>query len=256
MSSMTAGQPQGRTETGGPNRTPRSEITPLRKPGRLYEPAIAIDLSPSMYWSADNEGNNAEEYPHPKSRRALLEVFLPLFVTALAKEDSEAAAEQAEGDDDMGGVMAVGFDAGVIEIGDLNESNHERKMAKAWQDASHGGTVVGPALKALIDDYDGEFEDDDPTVTRVHEITLVTDGEPSDPEAVLPYLKAADAKRVYAIAIIGHGPKAKATYDLYKKAADDNQAADKFGKRHVNVVLFDGVTDPMEIAQDLILLAA
>jgi hypothetical protein len=245
-----------RTETGGPDRTPRSEITGLRKPGRKYEPALALDLSPSMYWSAENEDNAGEEYPHPKSRRALLEAFLPLFIVALAKEDSEAEAEQAGGDDDMGGVMTVGFDRHVIEIGDLNESNHDRKMAKAWQDASVGGTRVGPAVKALIDDYDGEFEDDDPAVTRVHEIAIVTDGEPEDPEALLPYLAAANVKRVYAIAILGHGPKAKAAYDLYQKAADDNQKADKFGKRHVHVILFDGVTNPAEIAEDLILLAA
>lgn len=253
MSSMTDG---GRTETGGPNRTPRSEIVNIRKPGRKYEPAIAIDFSPSMFWSAVDENNSAEEYPHPNSRRAILEAFLPLFIAALAGTDSEAEAEQAGGDDEDGGVMAVGFDGHVIKIGDLNESNRERKMAKAWQDATVGGTVVGPALKALIDKYDGEFEDDDPSVTRVHEITLLTDGEPQDPQAVLPYIKAANGKRVYAISILGHGPKAKATYDLYKKAADANQAADEFGKRHVHVVLFDAVTNPREIAEDLILLAA
>ena len=245
-----------RTETGGPDRTPRSEIANIRKPGRKYEPAIALDLSPSMHWSAENENNAAEEYPHPKSRRALLEAFLPLFIIALAKEDSEAEAEQAEGDDDMGGVMAVGFDRHVIEIGDLNESNFDRKMARAWQDASTAGTRVGPAIKALIDDYDGEFEDDDPTVTRVHEIAVISDGEPEDPEALLPYLRAANAKRVYVIGILGHGPKAKAACDMYKRAADENQAADKFGKRHVHVVLWDGVVNPREIAEDLILLAA
>jgi hypothetical protein len=42
----------------------------------------------------------------------------------------------------------------------------------------------------------------------------------------------------------------------YKKVADQNQAADEFGKRHVTVVSFDGVTNPAEIAEDLILLAA
>jgi hypothetical protein len=245
----------GRIETGGPNRTPRSEFTSIRKAGRKYEPAIAIDLSPSMFWSAVDE-QNGPEYPHPESRRAILEGFLPLFIGALAKEDSEAEAEQADGDDEDGGVMAVGFDRHVVKIGDLNESNFERKMAKAWQDASVGGTMVGPALKALIDKFDGEFEDDDPSVTRVHEITLVTDGDPEDPDAVLPYIKAANGKRVYVIVILGHGVKAKAAYDRYKKAADANQAADEFGKRHVHVVLFDAVTNPKEIAEDLISLAA
>jgi len=244
----------GRIETGGPDRTPRSEITGIRKPGRKYEPGLALDFSPSMYWSAQNEDNAAEEYPHPNSRRAILEAFLPLFIVALAKWDSEAAAEQADGDDEKGGTMTVGFAGNLIDVGDLNESNMARKLERAWE-AARGGTMIGPAIRRLIDKYDAEFEDDDPAVTRVHEIAVITDGEPEDPEALLPYLRAANSRRVYIVGILGHGPKAKAAYDLYKKAADDNQAADEFGKRHVHVVLFDGVTNPMEIAEDLVTLA-
>jgi uncharacterized protein YegL len=248
----TASRPEA-----GPNRTPRSEFKPTRHPGWKYEPAVAFDLSPSMHWSARDEDNHGEEYPHPNSRRALAEVFMPPFIEHLQGEDSEMEAEQAaSGTDEDGGVMAVGFDSQVIEIGDLNKSNLARKMKKAWQDAAHGGTVVGPALKALIDRYDGEFEDDDPAVTRVHEITLVTDGEPEDPDAVLPYIKAANTKRIYNIVILGHGDAAKATHDLYQKAAADAQKADKFGKRHVNVYLFDGETDGAVIAEDMIAMAS
>jgi hypothetical protein len=255
MSSMTENA-GGRTETGGPNRTPRSEIKGIRRPGKKYEPAIALDFSPSMFWSAVDE-ENGPEYPHPESRRAILEAFLPAFIAALAGTDSEAEREQAErGDDEMGGVFAVGFDGHVIQIGDLNKSNQARKMAKAWKEATVGGTMAGPALKILVDKFSGEFEDDDPAIDRVHEITLLTDGEPQDPKAVLPYIKSASAKRVILIGILGHGDKAKATYDLYKEAADENQEADEFGKRHVHVVLFDAVTDPAEILEDLTVLAA
>lgn len=58
------------------------------------------------------------------------------------------------------------------------------------------------------------------------------------------------------VGIIGHGDAALRTYNAYKNAADQNQAQDEFGKRHVHVVLFDAVTDPAEIAEDLITLAA
>lgn len=252
---MTEQAAPARTETGGPNRTPRSEITSIRKPGRKYEPALAVDLSPSMYWSARDEGDRSEDYPHLNSRRAVLEGFLPLFIAALAGEDSEAEEEQADGDDDNGGVMTAGFAANLVDIGDINESNMARKMEAAW-DKAGPGTLIAPAVRKLIDKYDAEFEDDDPAVTRVHEIAIITDGEPQDAEALVPYLLAANTKRVYVVGILGHGDAAKAAYDVYKKAAADNQKQDEFGKAHVHVVLFDGVTSPAEIAEDLITLAA
>jgi hypothetical protein len=254
---MTTTAPEARAElpqTGGAFRTPRSEITPLRVGKYKYEPAAAWDLSPSMYWSAQDEQNRAEEYPHPNSRRAIMEQFAPLFISRLAKEDAEAAKEQATGSDEKGGVFSVGFDAKTIEIGDLNESNYQRKMEDAWNQARNAGTKLAPAIQALIDDYEDEFTSD-PEGTRVHEIAVITDGEPEDAAAVLPYLKAANRKRVYVIGILGHGTKAKKTYDIYKKAADENKAADPHEHENIHVVLFDGVTSPTEIAEDLIFLA-
>lgn len=167
-----------RTETGGPNRTPRSEITSIRKVGRKYEPAIAIDFSLSMDWSAQDEDNRSEEYPHPASRRAVLEGFLPMYIKALAKEDSEAEAEQADGSDDKGGVYGAGFGRRVVKMGDLNESNAQRKLEAAMReierDKGREGTMVAPAVKALIDAFNGEFEDDDPETVRVHEVSILT----------------------------------------------------------------------------------
>src|SRR5579864_2302685 len=119
-----------RTETGGPDRTPRSEITSVRKHNRKYEPVLLLDLSTSMDWSAENENDPSGEWGQPgdKSRRKIVIEALPLLVKALAREDSEAAKEQAGGSDEMGGLLTFGFASSPTEIGDLNESNLARRL--------------------------------------------------------------------------------------------------------------------------------
>ena len=63
-------------------------------------------------------------------------------------------------------------------------------------------------------------------------------------------------KRVFVVAIVGHGRKHDATLAAYQQAARKNAARDKFGKVHVEVVSFDAVTDPEEIALDLVTLVS
>lgn len=240
-----------RTETGGPARTPRSEITSVRKRNRSYEPVLLLDLSTSMDWGAEDETDDAQLYPSKMSRRAIVVGALPLLVKALAAKDSEAEKEQAEGSDELGGLLTFGFASAPTEIGDLNESNLERRLNSIqWG----GGTEVVPALKLALKEYDDEFDDDEDD-SRVHLILIVTDGQASDWQQLDPYLLAASANRVYAVAIVGHGEKALATYQDYQRVAEQNKAQDKHGKGHVHVVLFDGVTDPVEIGEDLVALA-
>jgi hypothetical protein len=83
---------------------------------------------------------------------------------------------------------------------------------------------------------------------------VLTDGEADDWMDFEPVLEKATAKRVFVVAIVGSGPKHDATLQAYQEGARKNQAQDKFGKSHVNVVSFDSVTDPQEIATDLITL--
>lgn len=245
--------PRTEPTTGTPNRTPRSEIVPAVSGNRKKEPAFALDFSTSMDWSAEDENDKKGEYPSPQSRRAIVEAALPILVQALEGEDSEAAAEQAGGSDEKGGVYTVGFASDVTELEDLNSSNIERKLKNApWG----GGTLVVPAIKQLIADYEEEFGDRDADEKPVHEIMILTDGQAKDWKELEPYLLKANTQRVYAVAIVGHGDAAMATYNEYKKVADQNKAADKFGKQHVQVVVFDGVTDPREIATDLITMVA
>lgn len=240
-----------RQETGGPDRTPRSEIVPAVSGNRKKEPAFAIDKSGSMDWSAEDENDRAGDYPSPASRRAIVLNALPLLVKALEAEDSEAAAEQADGSDDEGGVYTVFFSSDPQDIGDLNSSNIDRQLATVqWG----GGTYVVPAIKQLISDYEEEFGDRDADEKPVHEIMILTDGQASDWQELEAYLLKANSQRVYVIAIVGHGATASKVASEYKKVAQQNQAADKFGKAHVVVVNFDGVTDPQEMAEDLITL--
>ena len=66
----------------------------------------------------------------------------------------------------------------------------------------------------------------------------------------------ARCERVFVVAIVGHGRKHDATLAAYRQAARKNAAQDKFGKAHVEVVSFDSVTDPEEIALDLVTLVS
>jgi hypothetical protein len=54
----------------------------------------------------------------------------------------------------------------------------------------------------------------------------------------------------------GHGRQHDATLAAYQEAARKNLVQDKFGKAHVEVISFDAVTNPEEIALDLITLVS
>ncbi len=240
-----------RTETGGPSRTPRSEIGPAVSANRKKEPVLLLDLSTSMDWNAARE--NGPDWPDPTSRRAVVTGALHGLVSALEKEDSEAAAEQAGGSDELGGLMTHGFAGGHVGIGDLNSSNLERRLSQTpWG----GRTYIMPAWKAALADYDEEFGDKDPGEQPVMLTLVLTDGEADDWMEFEPVLEKASAKRVFVVAIVGHGDRHNATLAAYQEAARKNAAQDKHGKVHVEVVSFDSVTDPGEIALDLVTLVS
>ena len=240
-----------RQETGGPNRTPRSEIAPVVSANRKKEPVLLLDLSTSMNWSAEDEQNTAGEFPSPESRRAIVIAALPLLVKALAKEDSEAATEQSGGSDEKGGLLAFGFASNATEIGDLNESNLERRLNEIqWG----GGTFIMPAWRLALADYDDEFGDKEPGDQPTQEVIVVTDGQASDFHEFDAVIATANKRRVFVVGIVGHGAPALATYNEYSKAADAVNA--RIGSTVCKVVLWDAVTDPTEIGEDLALMAS
>src|ERR1700744_1344634 len=102
---MTVNEPKA--ETGGPNRTPRSEIRPAVSANRKKEPVLLLDLSTSMNWGAADE--HGPEGPGAGGRRAIVIEARHGLVRVLELEDSEAEAEQADGSDELGGLMTHGF---------------------------------------------------------------------------------------------------------------------------------------------------
>ena len=242
---------QERTETSGPTRTPRSEISAAVPASRKKEPVLLLDLSTSMDWEAAPGGPQWNDHTRSGGRRGVVIEALHGLVSALEDKDSEASAEQAGGSDDLGGLLTHGFADGHVEIGDLNSSNLERKLnAIRWG----GRTHIMPAWKAALADYDEEFGDRDPDEQPTLLTLVLTDGEADDWAEFGPVLEKANAKRVFAVAIVGCGERHDATVRAYRLAAQRNQAQDKYGKDHVKVVSFDGVTDSKEIAADLITL--
>lgn len=217
--------------------TPARVEKPLVPQGQAKEVICLLDTSGSMEWEAA-DGSAV-------TRWSVVSEALPAFVAALESQDSEAAAEQSGGSDEMGGLLIHGFSNIHTELGDFNSSNIKRKMAGI---TIGGGTTIMPAWRAAQEDYLEEFGDRD-ALDRPALLTLViTDGEATDAADFERVLEAAGVGRYFAVAIVGHGPEHDATLRSYQGAAGKNP-------KHVAVLSFDGVTDPKVLAGDLILMA-
>lgn len=241
-----------RQETGGPARTPRAEIVPAVSAARREsvgaEPVLLLDLSTSMDWKIEED---ADCWPNPGSRRGLVIDALPLLVKSLEDADAEAGKEQAGGDDEKGGLLTFGFASHPTEIGDLNSSNLSRKLnGITWG----GGTYIMPAWQLALEDYDDEFGDREPADKPVHLVLVLTDGQASDFHEFDAVIATASPRRVFVIGIVGHGQAALATFNEYKDAASKVNA--NKGHDVAHVVLWDGVTDPIEVGEDLVTLAS
>src|SRR5229473_155957 len=119
-----------RTETGGPNRTPRSEIGPAVSANRKKEPVLLLDLSTSMDWNAASE--TGPDWPDLTSRRAIVIGALRGLVRVLEKEDSEATAEQAGGSDELEG-RARRLRRRVWRQGPRRAADHAHPRAHRWR---------------------------------------------------------------------------------------------------------------------------
>jgi Mg-chelatase subunit ChlD len=211
--------------------------TPIVPKGQAKEIVVLLDTSGSMEWEAA-EGSAV-------TRWQVISEAMPLFVTALEAEDSAAVAEQAGGSDDKGGLLIHGFSNVHTELGDFNSSNFARKWPAIQVG---GGTTILPAWQAAQEDYMEEFGEVD-AMDRPALLTLViTDGEATDAAQFTKVLEGAKTGRYFAVAIVGHGDEHDKTLRSYEGAAQANP-------KHVTVVSFDSVTNPRDIAADLITLA-
>lgn len=225
-----------RTETDGTTTpAPQRAEQPLVPAWREKEVVCLLDTSGSMEWEAADGS--------PVTRHALVGEALPLFVTALEGEDSAAAGEQAGGSDEMGGLLIHGFSNVHTELGDFNSSNFARRWAAIrWG----GGTAIMPAWKAALADFNEEFGDnaEPPALLTL----VITDGEAKDAAEFAKVLEDKHAGRYFAIAVVGHGADHDATLRSYTGAAKANP-------KHVSVMSFEAVTNPKDLATDLITMA-
>lgn len=217
--------------------TPPRVEAPIVPKGQKREVIVLLDTSGSMEWEAADGS--------PITRWQVVSEAMPLFVAALEAEDSAAAGEQAGGSDEMGGLLIHGFSNLHTALGDFNSSNFSRKWPSIL---IGGGTTIMPAWRAAQEDYMDEFGDLD-ALDRPALLTLViTDGEATDAADFGEVLRNAKVGRYFAVAIVGHGDEHDRTLASYQAAAQANQ-------RHVTVISFDSVTNPRDLAQDLITLA-
>ena len=213
-----------------------NDLSPVVAKGVEKEPIALVDISGSMTWAVA-EGSSV-------SRRDVVGEAMGLLVKSLEDEDSQAAAEQAGGSDEKGGLLVHLFSDHHEELGDLNSSNWRKK----WNGIRWGGgTRVMAAWEAAQNDYLEEFGEK-PALDRPVLLTLViTDGEASDWDEFSKVLEQATSQRKFCVAIVGHGEDHDRTLAAYK-------AVEARNGKHVRVVTFGGETDPASIANDLVLL--
>jgi len=215
--------------------TPARVETPIVPAWRNKEVVCLLDTSGSMEWEAA-DGSSV-------TRHQIVAEALPLFVKALEDQDSAAKAEQAGGSDEKGGLLIHGFSNVHTELGDFNSSNFQRR----FQDITWGGgTTIMPAWKAALNDFNEEFGDE--TEPPVLLTLVITDGEATDAQAFEQVLESSGNDRYFAVAILGHGSEHDKTLASY-------QGAEQKNPKHVKIVSFDSVTNPQDVANDLIVLA-
>jgi hypothetical protein len=210
-----------------------NDLSPMLQPGVEKEPMLLLDTTGSMSYAA-GEGSTVE-------RRQVLGEAIGRIVEILAAEDSQAAREQAAGED-AGGLMTVTFAGGTAqEIGDLNTDNWRQKWnAIRWG----GGTRIMPGWEKLVDVYLEEFGDV-PKQDRPHLLALfITDGEADDTDQFAQTLAQAKGGVYVCIAILGYGAEHDRALQVYRQIEAQNN--------HVRVVTFGGETDPTVIADGLL----
>jgi hypothetical protein len=248
------------TETGGPARTPRTEIVPLNTGPREVEPECYLDCSESEGWPWTTNAARCTWDIQEETARQFLAPFEGL--------DSQAAGEQADGSDDDGGVYFYPFSHAFLPMGkgdddgDLNSSNWDRKM-NAFKSNNfrsgkpQGGTRIMEAVAAGDEHFMDEFRENPRSDRPVRARVVFTDGALSDADEFLAYLSAASRGKdgygghdewdeVWGICILGEeGGGGHDAYVQYQKISQNHP--------WVHAYYFEAVTNPAEIAEDMAL---
>jgi hypothetical protein len=213
------------------------DVSPMFKSGVEKEPILLLDVT----------GSNGEPAAPGTSIRRLDVILeaLPQIVAVLGAEDSQAAEEQAGGDEDAGGLMTITFaNNSATVLGDLNPQNVAQKLREIqWG----GTTYIMPGWDLVVENYMEEFGDT-PITERPHLLCLcITDGEALDTDQFAQVLSQAKGGIYIAVAILGYGPAHDAALAAYQQIASTN--------KHVRVVTFGATTNASDVAQGLLSIA-
>lgn len=248
------------TMTGSADRTRREDIVPLLPTETEAEPEVYIDCSQSEGWPWDSNPGTCTWDVQVEALRQFIVPFEAL--------DSQAAAEQADGDDDKGGVYAYPFSNIFLPMGDddddgdLNSSNFAVKMAafyrKYFDGQGHpvrGGTEIMAAVLAGDKHYMGEMHDRPRGKRPVRMRVVFTDGLLTDAARFRAYLEQATLSpkgygshgewdEVWAICILGEASGGgKPAYQQYKELAATHS--------WIHPYYFGDVGNPAEVAEDM-----
>jgi hypothetical protein len=210
-----------------------NDLSPMLKPGVEKEPMLLLDTTGSMSYPVA-EGSSIQ-------RRQVIGEAIGRIVEVLGAQDSQAAKEQAAGED-AGGLMTVTFAGGTAEvIDDLSPDNWRQKWGQIrWG----GGTQIMPGWDALVEQYMEEFGDV-PKLDRPHLLALIiTDGEAADTDQFAQTLAQAKGGVYVCVAILGYGQEHDRALQVYKQIEAQND--------HVRVVTFGSETNPDTIADGLL----
>lgn len=231
---------------------------PLNTGKREVEPECYLDCSESEGWPWDSNPSVCTWDIQEEAARQFIAPFEGL--------DSQAAAEQADGSDDKGGIYFYPFSNRFLPMGkgdddgDLNSANWDRKMGQFKKSyfrngKPQGGTEILSAVRAGDEHYLDEFSGDPRAERPVRARVVFTDGALADAAGFLSYLSSAkltpegygdhgDWDEVWAVCIIGEeGGGGHAAYDQYQAIAKDHP--------WVHAYYFEAVTNPAEVAEDM-----
>jgi hypothetical protein len=233
-------------------RTAREDLEKPRTRLKL-EPALVLDVSGSNQEGADPEGTI--------TKVELICQAVPLIAGVVEGDDAEAAAEQADGSSDKGGLRTIAanepgelkFEPGEDEsdderdLGDINSANAPEKVAKIRELVMQcGRTYLMPAVRAIKHAYDAEFGD---ASDRALMLMIINDGKVSDEAELEHWVEDhAGPRCVICVGVIGFDEtKNNHGHD----AAVEHWAAIARKNKFVTVDALTGVGDPRELAYDL-----
>lgn len=210
-----------------------NDLSPILAPGVENEPMLLLDTTGSMSYPVA-EGASVQ-------RRQVVGEAIGRIVEVLGAQDSQAAKEQASGDD-AGGLMTVTFAGRIRHLYRGSESDElEREVERDPLGWRHPDPAwLGDARRYLHERVRRPAEAGPPHLLAL----VITDGEADDTTEFAAALQQAKSGTYVCVAVLGIGNEHDAALTAYRRMAATND--------QLRVVSFGSETDPTVIADGLL----